>query len=99
MPIVWNSENTSKLLLMVIQNDFTGTPNYERLAREWGSEVSVASLRIKFCKLKRDGVKKGRIAKYPKTVGTVQQQEKTPKEEEGNALKEEEEMSGYPSPM
>lgn len=63
MPVVWNSENTTKLLLMIIQNHFSGTPDYHRLAQEWGSEVSVASLKIQFCKMRRAGVKNGRITK------------------------------------
>jgi len=55
--VTWNSENNVKLLLMVIQNHFHGSPDYEWLAREWDSEVTVASLRIQFCKLRREGVK------------------------------------------
>jgi hypothetical protein len=67
MPVVWNSENTTKLLLMIIQNHFSGSPDYDRLAREWGSEVSSASLKIQFCKMRRDGIKNGRIAKNTKS--------------------------------
>jgi hypothetical protein len=67
--VTWNAENNVKLLLMIIQNHFSGVPDYERLAREWGSEVSVASLKIQFCKMRREGIKgvgatqSGRIVK------------------------------------
>ena len=67
MPVVWNSENTTKLLLMIIQYHFSGSPDYDRLAREWGSEVSSASLKIQFCKMRRDGIKNGRITKNTKS--------------------------------
>jgi hypothetical protein len=67
MPVVWNSENTTKLLLMIIQNHFSGSPDYDRLSREWGSEVSSASLKIQFCKMRREGVKNGRITKNAKS--------------------------------
>lgn len=67
MPVVWNSENTTKLLLMVIKNHFSGSPDYDRLAREWGSEVSSASLKIQFCKMRREGIKNGRITKNTKS--------------------------------
>lgn len=82
MPVVWNAENNSKLLLMVIQNHFTGTPDYERLAREWGSDVTVASLRVQFCKLRRDGVKKRRVVKNTKIVDSGKQWKALKKEEE-----------------
>ena len=65
MPVIWNAENTTKLLLMIIQNHFTGTPDYERLAREWGSDVTVASLRIQFCKMRREGGRVTKNAKVP----------------------------------
>ena len=42
---------------MIIQNHFPGAPDYDRLSKEWGSEVSVASLKIQFCKMRREGIK------------------------------------------
>ena len=71
MPIVWNAENTTKLLLKIIQNHYIGTPDYDRLAREWGSDVSPASLKIQFCKMRREAVKEGRISKTPKSGSRV----------------------------
>jgi hypothetical protein len=62
MPVVWNSENTMKLLLMIIQNHYAGTPDYERLAREWGPEVSATSLKTQFYRI-RGRNKNGRITK------------------------------------
>lgn len=63
MKIFWTPENNQKLLLMVIQNHYTGAPNYQRLVQEWGSEITEAAIRIQFNKLRREGVKNGRITK------------------------------------
>jgi hypothetical protein len=98
--VTWNAENNVKLL-MIIQNHFSGVPDYERLAREWGSEVSVASLQIQFCKMRREGIKgvgatqRGRIVKN-QGKGVRGRPRKVKSEgsdvEDGVAIKEMEEM-------
>jgi hypothetical protein len=83
--VTWNSENNVKLLLMIIQNHFHGSPDYELLAREWGSEVSVASLKIQFCKIRRQGIKgvNNGIGKTMSGKGTRRGRPRKLKAEEG----------------
>ena len=81
-----------KLLLMIIQNHYSGTPDFDRLAREWGPEVSAVSLRVQFYRTKgrnKNGrITKGTIPPVKKESGKVKKEGGKVKNEGGKVKKE-----------